>query len=146
MVVLDRLSSSGRLGDKKKVAGHIKQVVVLCSKNCTGIRLGGFRIGCLTEVVVWTYLTVIFKYIIFHCSKKSLVPPLHKFTIQNLDLFFAFFEKLNLLKSAAYLLTWQNFERMEKNLSCWKVGLHFANFSKSELRRYAMKGKSERNF
>ena len=42
----------------------------------------------------------IFKCIISHSSAKSLVPPLHKFTIRNLDLFFPF-----LGKNAVYLLT-----------------------------------------
>ena len=64
-----------------------------------------------------------------HGSKKSLVPPLHKFTIRNLDLFFPFFGKLNLLNSAVHLLTCQYFGRMEKNLSRQKVGLHSADFS-----------------
>ena len=71
----------------------------------------------------------IFKCIISHSSTKSLVPPLHKFTIRKLDLFlFPFFGKLNLLNSTVYLLTCQYFERIEKNLSRWKVGLHFADF------------------
>ena len=42
----------------------------------------------------------IFKCIISHSSVKSLVPPLHKFTIRNLDFFFPF-----LGKNAVYLLT-----------------------------------------
>ena len=33
----------------------------------------------------------IFKWIISHSTTKSLVPPLHKFIIQNLDLFFCLF-------------------------------------------------------
>ena len=55
-----------------------------------------------------------FKCIISHSSTKSSVPPLHKFTIQKLDLFFFFFGKLNLLNIAVYLLTFQYFGRMEK--------------------------------
>ena len=35
------------LGDKKAVAGRVKQVVVLYSNNCTGIRWGGLSIGRL---------------------------------------------------------------------------------------------------
>ena len=49
----------------------------------------------------------IFKRIISHSSMKSLVSTLHKFTIQNLDLFFPFFGKLNLLNKAVFLLTSQ---------------------------------------
>ena len=52
VVVLDRLFSFGRLGDKKNATGCIKQVVVLYSNNCRGIRLSRLRIGHLTEVVV----------------------------------------------------------------------------------------------
>ena len=86
------------------------------------------------------------KWSLVHSSTKYLVPPLHKFTIQNLDLIFSLFGKLNPLKIAVYLLTCQYFGRMGKKLSLWKVGLHFADFSQFELRRYAMKGKSEGNF
>ena len=71
----------------------------------------------------------IFKCIISHSSTKSSVPPLRKFTIQNLGLFFPIFGKLNLLNSAVYLLTCQYFGRMEKNSTHQKVGLHFTNFS-----------------
>ena len=60
---------------------------------------------------------------------KSLVSTLHKFTIQNLDLFFPFFGKLNSLNKAVFLLTSQYFERMDNILAHSKVGLHFANFS-----------------
>ena len=49
-----------------------------------------------------------------HGSKKSLVPPLHKFTIRNLDLFFPFFGKLNSLNSVVYLVTCRYFETMEE--------------------------------
>ena len=57
----------------------------------------------------------IFKCIISHSSTKFLVPPLHKFTIRNLDLIiFLFGGKLNLLNIAVYLLTSQYFGRMEK--------------------------------
>ena len=38
-----------------------------------------------------------FKCIISHSSKKSLISPLHKCTIRNLDLFFPFFGELNSL-------------------------------------------------
>ena len=85
------------------VAGRVRQVVVLYSNKCTGI--------------------------ISHSSAKSLVPPLYKFTTQNLDLIFPLFEKLNLLNIPVYLMTCQYFGRMEKKLSSGKVGLHFANFS-----------------
>ena len=44
----------------------------------------------------------IFKCITSHSSAKSLLPPLHKFTIRNLDLFFPFFGKLNLLNSTVF--------------------------------------------
>ena len=40
------------LGDKKVVAGHVKQVVALYSNSCTGIRLGKLSIGHLRQVVV----------------------------------------------------------------------------------------------
>ena len=51
----------------------------------------------------------------FQMYYSSLVPPLHKFAIQNLDLFFPFFGKLDLFNSAVYLLTCKYFGRMEKN-------------------------------
>ena len=70
----------------------------------------------------------IFKCTISNSSIKSLVPLLHEFTIQNFDLFFPFFGKLNLLNSTVYLLTCQYFERIEKILSRQKVGVHFADF------------------
>ena len=76
----------------------------------------------------WNAL-MIFKCIIFHSSTKSLVPPLHKFTIWNLDLFFTLFGKLNSFNITVYLLTCRYFGRIENNLSCRKVGLHFADFS-----------------
>ena len=44
-----------------------------------------------------------------------------------------------------YLLTCQYMDRMENKLSSRKVGLHFADFSYFELKRYAMNRKSERN-
>ena len=44
MIVLDRL---GR--QKKVVAGRVKQVVVLYSNDCTGIRWGGLIIGRLID-------------------------------------------------------------------------------------------------
>ena len=51
MAVLD--SFFFLLGNKKKVvAGHVKQVVVLYSNNCTGIRLSGLSITLLRRVVV----------------------------------------------------------------------------------------------
>ena len=56
MVVLDGLFFLWET--KKMVAGHVRQVVVLYSNDCTRICLGGLRIGCLTVVVVWTGLTV----------------------------------------------------------------------------------------
>ena len=62
-------------------------------------------------------------------STKSLVPPLHKFTIQNIKLILLpFFKKLNSLNNAVYLLTCQYFRRVQTNLSSWKLGLHFADF------------------
>ena len=152
MIVLDGLLFIWET--KKVVAGHIRQAVVLYSKDYTRICLSGLSIGHLRRVVVlqgWSFEQVwlqcfnliqnnlvclmekwvqIFKCIISHSSTKSLVPPLHKFTIRKLDLFlFPFFGKLNLLNIAVYLLTCQYFGRMEKNLSCRKVGLHFADFS-----------------
>ena len=87
-----------------------------------------------------------FKYIISHSSTKFLLPPLHNFTIRYLDLIFSLFWELNSLNIALYLLTCQYFGRMEKNLIRRNVWLRFANFSWFELRRYAMKGKSEGNF
>ena len=50
VVVLDKFFSFGR--QKKVVSGRFKQVVVLYSNDCTGIRLGGLRIGRLRRVVV----------------------------------------------------------------------------------------------
>ena len=79
----------------------------------------------------------IFQCIISHSSTKSLVPPLHKFTIRNLGLFISLFGKQNSFKSAVYLLTCQYFGRMERKLFCGK-GLHSADFPQFELRRYAM--------
>ena len=40
------------LGPKKVVNGHVRQVVILHSNNCTGICLGRFSIGCLRGVVI----------------------------------------------------------------------------------------------
>ena len=46
---------------------------------------------------------------------KSVVPLLHKFTTQNLDLIlYPFFVKLNSLSIAVFLLTCQYFGRMKK--------------------------------
>ena len=50
MVVLDGVFF--HLGAKNVVAGHVRQVVVLCSNNCMRISLGGPSIGCLRQVVV----------------------------------------------------------------------------------------------
>ena len=77
--------------------------------------------------------------IISHSSTKSLVLPLHKFTIRNLDLFFPFFGETKFFNSTVYLLISQYFGRMEKKLSCQKVGLHSVDFSQFELKSYAMK-------
>ena len=124
------------LGDKKVVAAHVKQVVVLYSNDCMGIHSGGLSIGHLRQVVllhrsspeqVWlqcfkliynNFICLIEKWVqifkwfsVSHRSMKSLFPPLHKFTIRNLDLFFSFFWE----KNPVYLLTCQNLERMEKN-------------------------------
>ena len=113
-------------------------LVALDGNNWAGIYLGRPSIGRLIEVVVWTGLTVMvlvnwvqmFKCIISHSSTKSLVPPLHKFTIRKLDLFcFLLFGTLNLLNIAVYLLTCQYTLRMKKKLSRRKVGLNFAYFS-----------------
>ena len=46
------------LGDKKVVAGRVRQVVVLPSNDCTGIWLRELSIGCLRRVVVvqrWSF-------------------------------------------------------------------------------------------
>ena len=114
-------------------------LVALDSNHWKGICLGELSIGRFN----WVQM---FKCIISHSSTKSMVPPLHKFTIRKLDLFFTFFGKLNSLDITVYLLNCQYFGRMEKKLSARKVGLHFANFSQFELKRYAMKGKSKGNF
>ena len=50
MVVLDRLVFIWET--KKVVAGCVKQVVVLYSNDCVGIRLGGLSLGRLRQVVV----------------------------------------------------------------------------------------------
>ena len=50
VVVLDRLFFIWET--KKVVAGRVKQVVVLYSNDCTGIRWGGLSIGRLRRVVV----------------------------------------------------------------------------------------------
>ena len=47
------------LGDKKVVAGHVRQVVILYSNDCMGIFLGGLSVGHLRRVVIWTGLTVV---------------------------------------------------------------------------------------
>ena len=115
-------------------------LVALDSNHWKGICLGGLSIGRFN----WVQM---FKCIISHSSTKSLVPPLHKFTIRKLDLFlFPFFGKLNSLYIAVYLLTCQYFGRMEKKIFRRKVGLHFAKFSQFQLRRYAMKGRSKGKF
>ena len=49
MVVLDR---SFFIWETKVVAGRFRQVVVLPSNDCMGIRLGGLSIGRLRRVVV----------------------------------------------------------------------------------------------
>ena len=113
MIVLDGLLFIWET--KKVVAGHIRQAVVLYSKDYTRICLSGLSIGHLRQVVVlqgWSFEQVwlqcfnliqnnlvclmekwvqIFKCIISHSSTKSLVLLLHKFTIWNLDLFFSLF-------------------------------------------------------
>ena len=88
----------------------------------------------------------IFKNINLHSSTKSSVPPLHKFIIQNLDLFFSLFWELKLSSpnSAVYLLTCQYSGRMEK-IVLLECRIAFCRLF-VELRRYAMKGKSEGNF
>ena len=50
MVVLDRFFF--HMGDKKVVAGRVRQLIVLCSNNCMGICSGGPSIGRLRRVVV----------------------------------------------------------------------------------------------
>ena len=50
MVVLDRFFFIWEI--KEVVAGRVKQVIVIYSNDCTGIRLGGLGIGHLNEVVV----------------------------------------------------------------------------------------------
>ena len=71
----------------------------------------------------------------------------NQFTITKLRLdSFIFFEQLNSLNIAVYLLICQYFWRMEKILFRRKVGLHFADFLLFELRRYVMKGESQRTF
>ena len=50
MVILDRLFFIWET--KKVVAGCVKQVVVLYSNDCMGIRLGGLNLGLLRQVVV----------------------------------------------------------------------------------------------
>ena len=49
-------------------------------------------------------------------STKSLVPPLHKFTIQNSLNYFPFCRKLNLLNITVYWLTCQYCGRVEKKI------------------------------
>ena len=59
-----------------------------------------------------------------------MIPPLHKPTTRNLDLFFfLFFEKLNSLNIPAYLMTSQYFGGWKKTLSHRKVEFHFADSS-----------------
>ena len=65
----------------------------------------------------------IFKYTISHSSAKSLFPPLHKFTIQNLDLAFPFLGKKRFVHTDLSI-----FGEDGKKLSRQKVGLHLANF------------------
>ena len=67
-------------------------------------------------------LVQIFKCIISHSPTKSLVPSLHKFTIQNLDL---------LGEKRCVLTDLSIFGEDGKILSHQKVGLHFAGFHSS---------------
>ena len=102
---------------KRVTAGCIRQLVVLYIKDqvvwefawadsalvfldeWSSYRGGCFnRFDCNTFKLIqnnFVYLmekwVQIFKCIISHSSTKSLVPPLHKFTIWSLDLFFPFF-------------------------------------------------------
>ena len=121
-------------------------LVVLQRRSSEHVWLQCFKLIENNFVCLMEKWVQIFKCTISHSSTKSLVLPSHKFAIRNLDIFFPFFGKLNLLNSAVYLLTCQYFERMEKSLSRRKEGLHFPDFLKFELRRYTTKGKSELNF
>ena len=49
VVVLDRFFS--HFGDKKVVAGPVRQLVVVCSNDCMGICLGGLSIGGLGRLI-----------------------------------------------------------------------------------------------
>ena len=72
-------------------------LVALDSNHWKGIFLRGLSIGRFN----WVQM---FKCIISHSSTKSMVLPLHKFTIRKLDLLFTFFGKLNSLDITVYLL------------------------------------------
>ena len=102
--------------------GHLRRVVVLQRWSCEHVLLQCFKLisnnfACLMQ----KNRVEIFKCIISLSSTKSLVPPLHKCTIQTLDLFFPFFGKLDLLNSHVYSLPCQYFERIDTNLSHQKV-------------------------
>ena len=123
------------MGDRLKVAGYVRQVFVLYRNDCKGICLDRLSIGCLwllcVKLIQNNFICLmekwvqIFKCIISHSSTKSLVPPLPKFTIWNLDLFFRLFRKLNsLINSAVYLLACQYFG-MEKQPVPWESRIAF---------------------
>ena len=107
MVVLDRLFSFGRqkkwslvalnrwpsytVKIVREFAGADSALVVSDEwSSDRGDRLSRFDSNLLCLMEKWVQ---IFKCKISHSSTKSLVPTLHKFTIQNFDLFFPFLEK-----------------------------------------------------
>ena len=85
-----------------------------------------------------------FKSIIPYSSTKSLVLPLHKFTIQKLVLFFPFFGKLKLLSIAVYLLTCQYFRRMEKRFAPEESRIAFCQLFIVRVKKVCYERKVER--
>ena len=83
----------------------------------------------------------IFKCIISHSSVKSLVPPLHKFTIRNLDLFFPIFGK-----NAVYLLTCQYLERMGKKIVPSESRITFCRLFIIRVKKVNLRGTSRMFF
>ena len=57
---MSSLDMTDSLRDKKKVVtGYVRQVVILYSKDCMGICLGGFSTDHLRQVVILSGLAVV---------------------------------------------------------------------------------------
>ena len=85
---LDRWLSYAVTIARKFVWSDSTLIILDQCSSYRGGRLNGFSCNTL-RVVLFCLMerwVQIFKCIVFHSSAKSLVPSLHKFTIQNLDL------------------------------------------------------------